>query len=115
MSQYRQSNSSLRYVLMAIDSFSRFVVAYRQKSKSGLETLANIKNLVRKFSSIKFFMTDKRSEFTNKHVKQFLKEKKIHLYFSQNEEIKCAIVERVNRTIHAKLMKLFMYKNLKIG
>ena len=42
MSNYQESNRSFRYVLMAIDSFSRFVVAYKQKRKSGPETLLNI-------------------------------------------------------------------------
>ena len=54
-------------------------------------------------------MTDRGTEFTNKHLKQFLKDKKIHLYFSHNEEIKCGMVERVNRTIRTKLLKLFTY------
>ena len=81
MSNYRESNRSFRYVLMAIESFSRYVVAYKQKTKSAPETLLNIKKLVRKFSTIQFFMTDRGTEFTNKLLKQFLKEKKFTCTF----------------------------------
>ena len=54
-------------------------------------------------------MTDRGTEFTNKNLKQFLKDKKFHLYFSHNEEIKCGMVERVNRTIQTRLLKSFTF------
>ena len=109
MSNYRETNKSHRYIFMGIDTFSRHVTAYKQKSKSAAETLISIRKLVRKFPTLQFFMTDRGTEFTNKHLKQFLKDKNIHLYHSHNEEIKCGMVERVNRTIRTKLLKLFTY------
>ena len=58
MSNYRQTNKSFRFNFMAIDSFSRYVTAFKQKSKSAADTLVSVKKLVHKFPTLQFFMTD---------------------------------------------------------
>ena len=54
--------------------------------------------------------TDNGSEFINKHFKEFLKEEKIKLYHTENEE-KSSVVERWNRTMKNRMWKLFTANN----
>ena len=45
---------------------------------------------------------DKETEFTNKEIETFLKVNHVHWFTTENVEIKCASVERFNRTINKK-------------
>ena len=50
--------------------------------------------------------TDKGTEFINKEMTKLLKEKNVHLYWTENEEKSC-IVERWNRTIKRVMWMYF--------
>ena len=54
--------------------------------------------------------TDKGSEFISKHFKEFLKSKEIKLYPTENEE-KSSVVERWNKTIKNRMLKMFTVNN----
>ena len=49
--------------------------------------------------------TDKGTEFTNKILQDFLAENDVHFFTTTNINIKCAVVERFNRTLKAKMFK----------
>ena len=54
--------------------------------------------------------TDKGSEFISKHFKEFLTREGINLYHTENEE-KCSVVERWNKTIKKRMWKMFILNN----
>ena len=56
--------------------------------------------------------TDKGKEFLNKHFRDMLRDEGgIQIQVYRNRDLKCVIVERVNRTIRDRLYKYFTHKN----
>jgi len=56
--------------------------------------------------------TDKGKEFLNKHFKDMLRVGRIQFQVCRNPDLKCAVVERVYRTIRDKIYKYFTHKNM---
>ena len=55
--------------------------------------------------------SDKGSEFLNRNVQKFLKERGVTHFTTENETIKAAIVERWNRTLKEHLWRYFTRSN----
>ena len=55
--------------------------------------------------------TDKGKEFLNESFQKLLKREGIQFQVCRNPDIKCSIVERVQRTVRDKLYKYFKHKN----
>jgi transposase len=55
--------------------------------------------------------TDKGKEFLNTQFQELLKREGIEFQVCRNPDVKCAVVERVNRTLRDKRYKYFTYKN----
>ena len=55
--------------------------------------------------------TDKGKEFLNTHFQTLLKREGIEFQVCRNPDVKCAVVERVNRKLRDKLYRYFTYKN----
>ena len=55
--------------------------------------------------------TDKGKEFLNKTFQDMLKHEGIQFQVCKKTDVKCSVVERVQRTIRAKLNKYFTFKN----
>ena len=84
---------------MIIDVFSKYGWAIPLKNKTSAE-------VVRAFTELwnsgqkppKYLWTDKGKEFDNREVRKLLEEKKVHMYWTENEE-KSNIVERWTQTM----------------
>lgn len=95
---------------VVIDCFSKFVFTEPLKFKTTDSVIAAFKKI--------FIRTDRRpervqtgGEFNSTKFKKFLKENKIIYNTTSYPEIKCAMAERVIRTIKAKLFKYLTYTN----
>ena len=55
--------------------------------------------------------TDKGKEFLNTQFQTLLKREGLEFQVCRNPDVKCAVVERVNRTLRHKLHRYFTYKN----
>jgi len=55
--------------------------------------------------------TDKVKEFLNTQFQTLLKRECIEFQVCRNSDVKCAVVECVNRTLRDKLQRYFTYKN----
>ena len=114
MTQWARDNDNYRYILLAIDCFSRFAYAQPLKTKHGetvakaLETILNQaeKRIDRK---IKRIQADQGLEFYNKHVKAMLKERDVHL-FSTKSPTKAQMVERLIRTLRGRQERINTYR-----
>ena len=107
LSEYNDGN---RFLLTCIDCLSRFawVVPIKNKSSSSiLEAFASLIG-VRKPT---YLQSDKGSEFLNSAFQAFLKANRILFYTSENDDIKCALVERYNRTLKTRMWRYFTYSN----
>ena len=103
-------NNGFRYLLTCIDCFSRFAWAVPIKNKTAgavTEAFASILD-IRKPT---YLQSDKGSEFLNSTFQQFLKSNDIRFYTSENDDIKCALVERLNRTLKTRMFRYFTYSN----
>ena len=110
MSQYSKDNNGYRYILTAIDIFSKYAWAVPLKNKSEkalVEAFRDIFKLGRKPQKLQ---TDKGTEFTNRGVQALLKENGVD-FFTTNNETKASVVERFNRTLKSRMWKYFTAKN----
>ena len=82
---------------MIIDVFSKYRWAVPLKNKSGPEVTQALRQILRK-NKCKKLWVDSGREFYNKNVYKLLKENDIEMYSTNNDE-KCSVVERWNRTI----------------
>ena len=105
MSKLSRQNNGYKYILMIIDIFSKFGRAEALKTKTGLE-VSKVLGRIFKTEKPKKIWVDRGGEFYNKNLEIILKEENIEIYSTENDE-KCSVVERWNRTIKTQLWKYF--------
>ena len=104
----KKRNKGFTFILCVIDVFSKYgwLVALKDKSApsiiKGFETI--FKGTTRRPTRL---FSDKGKEFINQSFQKFLKQHDIKFIHTHNPDIKCAIVERWQRTIKTKLFKYF--------
>ena|SRR5437868_957499 len=100
-------NDGFRYLLVVIDTFSRYAWVQPLKNKTGQEVVRGL-DLIIKESGRKpqKLCTDMGKEYLNKDVKQFLFNKKI-IQYSVASDMKAAIAERFNRTLKERMWRYF--------
>ena len=98
-------NKGIRYLLCAIDLFSKnaFVVPSKDKKRTTIvnETPGILDNSKRKPNTI---WVDQGSEFYNTHFKKWLKDNNIEMHSTHNEG-KSVVAERFIRTLKNKIYK----------
>jgi len=99
-------NGGHRFLLTAIDVFTKRAWAIPLKSKSGREVTSAFDRILK---DLRFNMvqTDKGSEFKNVHFQRLMTEYQVHHYTSENEDLKASVVERFNRTLKQKMFRYF--------
>jgi Integrase core domain len=103
-------NNGVNHLLTVIDCFSRKAWVEPMKNKNARSSLRAIQKVLRQIIPLpKSILFDKGSEFINKQVQEFLRNKQIHL-IHPNSEKKAAIVERFNRSIQ-DLIYRYMTEN----
>ena len=104
MSKFKDYNNYYEYLLLVIDTFSKYGWVIPLKNKEGKTVAKALKTIFKERKPEKLW-TDKGKEFYNKDVKDL-----IELYSTENEE-KRSIVERWIRTMKEKMWKYFTDKN----
>ena len=104
MQSIKEYNDGYQYILTCIDVFSKLAWAIAIKNKSADEIVRAYK-LIDK--TPKVVQSDEGKEFLNKKFQSYLEQRNIRFFTSKNREIKCAIVERFNRTLKSKIWKHF--------
>jgi hypothetical protein len=109
MKAFSKQNDNFNYILTVIDCFSKYAFAVPIKNKAGVGLVGAFKKI---FSKRKCFVlrTDRGTEFLNRNVQSFLKQQEVEHVTSFNQDIKCSIVERFNRTLKSKMFKFFTAK-----
>jgi transposase InsO family protein len=101
-------NDNMKYILTAIDVFSKYGRVELLKTKKGEEVATAIERMLEKMEVLpKRIQVDKGGEFINKHVKGLLKDKGILMFSTNNVEVKASVIERWNRTL-----KRLIYKHM---
>lgn len=108
----RHYNSNYAYILMVIDTFSKFSWVEALKTKSAKETLAAFKKILARAGRYPDnIRSDQGREFDNYDFVDFVTTNGINFYMSKiGSKTKAAIVERLNRTYLSRLEK-YMTQN----
>lgn len=112
MTDYANENDGVRYVLMAIDVFSRYGWMVPLKSKKAADIVKGFDALLRKSNPRKpvKIRTDMGGEFVNAAMKKWFKQHDI-LHSVTYNEVKANYVERWIKTIKYRIIKIFQHKN----
>ena len=106
----KKANDGYSYLVTCIDVFSKFAWCVPLKDKFGSSLVKAFKEIFRKTLPPRRLQTDKGTEFKNREFQEFLKEKKIHFFTTENEDIKASIVERFNRTLKERMWRYFTFR-----
>ena len=112
-------NDNHKYLLITTDVFSKFLHVVPLKSKTGPAVTSAFESILKdpRYSAppLKkrpvWVRTDKGKEFLNKHFQDMLKREGIQFQVCRNPDVKCAVVERAQRTLRDRLYRYFTYKN----
>ncbi len=102
---YVKDNDGIRYVLLTIDVFTRFVYLEPLKTKKCEDVREGLKAIF-KHGKCEFLRTDSGKEFTGHIVQTYLKEMNI-VHFIARSELKANFAERAIKTIKSKIIKYF--------
>ena len=106
-----EHNDGIRFLFCSIDMFSRLAFVYPMKDKTAASAKQAIISMLSYYGSKpKEILSDRGTEFKNNIVEGFLKERKINHRFT-NSDIKCAGVERFNKTLQGKIYKYLTSNN----
>ena len=105
MQSLSKKNKGIKYLLCAIDLFSKYVFVVPLKDKKGI-SIVNAFNKIIKQSNRKpdKIWVDQGSEFYNHNFKKWLSDNDIIIYSTYNEG-KSVVAERFIRTLKNKLYK----------
>lgn len=98
-------NNNYRFLMTCVDTLSKYAFVIPLKNKTG-DSIVTAFTKIFKERQPRKLRTDSGKEYLNKKVQQFLKSRGI-IFFTSNNDTKCAVVERFNRTLRAKMWRYF--------
>lgn len=99
-------NAGYKYILVIIDTFSKYALAIPLKQKNKQQVSEAFKTVIEKGRVPKNLQTDLGKEFYNDQFKSVVNKYKINHYSTYSTK-KASIVERLIRTLKNKLYKEF--------
>ena len=96
------SNDGVKYLLVVVDSFSRFCWVRPLKTAQGQECLNAFQEIYAETGRFKALYCDRGPEFRNRLMLRFLNKEGIQLRFPNN---KCGTVERLNRSLQSLIYR----------
>ena len=111
MENVAQFNDNVKFLLILIYIFSRFLIVKTLKNKKSSTVTNAIKSLLKEHKNRKprVIRFNQVGEFKSE-VKRFLTKQNIKVFYSQNSKIKSNYAERVIRTLKEKIYGYFMEK-----
>ena len=104
MQSLSKYNKLIKYLLCAIDLFSKYAWVIHLKDKKGTSIVNAFQKIISKERKPNKIWVDQGSEFYNNSFKDFLKINNIEMYSTYNEG-KSVIAERFIRTLKNKIYK----------
>lgn len=117
MQSVKWHNDNNGWILVCLDSFSKFVSLIKLKKKTGIDTAEALKKALKEMSKggktqVLQVWSDNGTEFLNSHVQAVFKKHNIHHYTSSTQQ-KAFMCERIIKEIKSKIFKWFSLKNTK--
>lgn len=109
VSGLKQNNRGVTFILLAIDSFTKYVWARQLKTKSAAHVQPALQSIVTAMGDKpESIFCDRGKEFVNRVVRDYLHEQQIKLEHPSSEK-KAAIIERCNRTVQSILYRFLAH------
>jgi hypothetical protein len=105
MQLHSKKNNGFKYILIVIDTFTKYVWVQALKNKSAKDVTLGMSKIL-KLNQPKLLQTDNGTEFYNKEFQILMKKFNIK-HYSTYTSIKAGMVERVIRTLKNKIYKHF--------
>jgi len=105
MQTHSRQNKGFKFILIVIDTFTKYVWIEALKNKTAKECTNGMFNILKK-AHPKLLQTDNGTEFYNNEFQDLMKKYKIK-HYSSYSVIKCSICERVIQTLKNKVYKHF--------
>ena len=102
MQSLNKYNKGIKYLLCAIDIFSKYAWVVPLKDKRGISIVNAFQKIISKGRKPNKIWVDQGSEFYNNSFKRILKINSIEMYSTYNEG-KSAVAERFIRTLEKKI------------
>ncbi|XP_033755026.1 uncharacterized protein LOC117337977 [Pecten maximus] len=106
VSNLSKQNGGIRFLLVVIDVFSRFLWVEPIKTKTTKDVLDAFRKIIDRSKKPKRVYTDAGKEFTGNLMKQYCKDNGIKCFISLNEK-KASVVERLIRTLKTMMYRYF--------
>ena len=104
MQEFARYNDGIKHLLVCIDILSKYLWVEPLKSKTGPTVRAALERIFAGGRVPKRIQSDRGTEFLNPHVQALLRERGV-AYFVSRYDTRCAVVERVNRTLKTRLFR----------
>jgi hypothetical protein len=108
MGAYAKANNNTKFVLVAIDIFSRYLWLEPLPSKKARDVVEGFKRIFAKGRKPIRLRTDPGGEFANKLLHKYLKPLGVHHFVTHNE-VKANYAERVIKTVKSKIVRYFTH------
>ncbi|KAF0753029.1 Integrase catalytic domain-containing protein, partial [Aphis craccivora] len=105
MQSHSRQNYGFKYILVVIDTYSKYVWMEALKNKTSKECTNGMFNILKK-AHPKLLQTDNGTEFYNIKLQNLMKKNKIK-HYSSYSVIKCLMAERVIQTLKNNIFKHF--------
>ena len=104
MQQLSKYNDGHRYILTCVDVFTKRAFAVPLKDKRGITLAEAFEKIFAKAIPL-MIQTDRGVEFLNRDVQNVFRKYNVKHYWSLNDDIKAACVERYNRTLKTRMFR----------
>ena len=94
-------------MLTVIDVMSKYAWGVPLKNKTQQSVVEAFEKIFKEGRIPRYIRTDQGKEFNNKQFKKMAKDYELYHFMSKNQTIKCAVVERFNRTLKSRVVKHF--------
>ena len=103
--QYAPQNGGVRFLLVVLDVFSKFLWVEPLKDKTNVSVLEALKKIYPNYKAFpSTFTSDKGTEFTGKKIQDFFKENFV-TYYNSHGNTKAQFVERAIRSLKQKIFR----------
>ena len=110
MQKFAHENNGFRYVLLVVDTFSKYFWLQPLHDKTGATVAKAFKQIFNEGRKPLNLRTDKGQEFRSQAVTSLMKSLGIRQLFAETEK-KASVSERAIKSVKAKIYRYFMYKN----
>jgi hypothetical protein len=111
MTNISKDNGKIKYILVCIDVFSKFLSMEPTEDKTGKAIVEALNAIFERTERMpKQIQSDDGTEFKNRVVQKFLEDNEINFYTTKSD-LKACVVERVIRTMKERMYRYFTEKS----